>query len=93
MRVRLAFGDVLLSGGGLAVLLLTLVAVDDRVREQISQHLARASASTELIDAGSHVRDLASVVFEAARDQSIEHAPLVIFALVATVLVLFMLRL
>jgi hypothetical protein len=32
------------------------------------------------------------VVLVAVREQSIEHAPLVMFALAATVLVLFMLR-
>jgi hypothetical protein len=32
------------------------------------------------------------VVTEAVRDQSIEHAPLVIFVLAATVLMMFMLR-
>jgi hypothetical protein len=31
-------------------------------------------------------------VFDAARDQSVEHAPMVIFGVAATVLVVFMLR-
>ena len=34
----------------------------------------------------------ASTLFEALKDQSLEHAPLTIFALGALVLVLFMLR-
>jgi hypothetical protein len=44
------------------------------------------------VNAGTHVRDLATVVFEAARNQSIAHAPLVIFVVAATLLTLFMLR-
>jgi hypothetical protein len=43
-------------------------------------------------NAEATVRNLASVVFAAVRDQSIEHAPLVIFVLLATVLFMFMLR-
>lgn len=89
--MRRPFRDALLSVGALAVLLLTLVAVDDRVREQVSLRLAKPS-SAELASAGERVRDLAAVVLEAARDQSLEHAPLMIFVLAATVLVLFMLR-
>jgi len=89
--MRRPFGDALVSIGALAILLAVLVSVDDRVREQVSLRL-NAQPSVELKAAGEQVRDLSSVVFQAARDQSIEHAPLMIFALTATVLVLFMLR-
>jgi hypothetical protein len=89
--MRRPFGDALLSIGALAILLFALVSVDDRVREQVSLRLS-ARPSVELATAGEQVRDLTSVVFRAARDQSIEHAPLLIFSLAATVLVLFMLR-
>lgn len=93
MRMRSALGNLLLSAGALTILLLALVALDGRVREQVSLRLSGTQASTDLIHATSRIRDLATVAFEAARDHSIERAPLVIFALVATVLVLFMLRL
>lgn len=93
VRLRSALGDVLVSAGALTILLITLAALDGRVREQVALRLNRARASTDLVLATTQIRDLAIVVFEAARDQSIERAPLVIFALVATVLVLFMLRL
>jgi hypothetical protein len=89
MRGRI--GDVLLSIGALAVLLLALVSVDDRVREQVALRLA-ARPSTELAAAGAQMRDMTAVVLNAVRDQSLEHAPLMIFVLAATVLVLFMLR-
>lgn len=89
--MRRAAGDALVSVGALIILLLALVIVDGRVREQISLR-SSAQPSAQLVSAGAQVRDLASVAFEAARDQSLEHAPLMIFALAATVLVLFMLR-
>jgi hypothetical protein len=90
-RMRRAVGDALVSAGALMILLLALMIVDGRVREQISLRFS-AQPSAQLVSAGAQVRDLTSVVFEAARDQSLEHAPLMIFALAATVLVLFMLR-
>ena len=92
VRIRRAFSDTLISLGALGALLATLVFVDDRVREQVSMRFAGRTPSMELASASARVRDLADVVFDAARSQSIEHAPLLIFALVGTVLVLFMLR-
>ena len=79
-----------MSAGTVIILLLVLVAVDDRVREQLS--LRFSNPSMEIANAGYQVRNLTNVIAEAARHQSIEHAPLLIFALAATVLVLFMLR-
>jgi hypothetical protein len=90
-RMRRPFGDALLSIVALAILLFALVSVDERVREQVSLRLS-GRPSIELAAAGAQVRDLTSVVFQAARDQSIEHAPLLMFAVAATVLVVFMLR-
>lgn len=92
VRIRRAFDDALISVGALIALILVLAAFDGRVREQISLRLGSGRASAQVIDAGVVVRDLTGVVADAVRDQSIEHAPLVIFVLAATVLVLFMLR-
>ena len=72
-------------------LLLLLIAFDPRVREQVSLR-AVSRPSVEIVTAGAKVHDLASVLAEVARDQSATHAPLLIFALAATVLTLFMLR-
>lgn len=89
--MRRAFGEGLMSAGALTILVLTLVAIDDRVREQIWLR-ASAPPSAQLHSAGTNVRELTAVMVEAARDQSLAHAPLLIFGLAATVLVLFMLR-
>jgi hypothetical protein len=89
--MRRAFGEALMSAGTVALVLLALVALDDRVRDEVSRRISNRP-SVELATAGQHVRDLASVIAEAAHHQSLAHAPLLIFALAATVLVLFMLR-
>ena len=88
--MRRMFGEASMTVGTVIVLLLVLVAVDDRVRDQLSLRFSRPSV--ELASAGHQVRSLTGVIVEAARDQSLAHAPMLIFALAATVLVLFMLR-
>ena len=87
-----AIGDTLISMGTLCVLIAMLAAFDARVREQISMRVSAGQPAAQVANAEATVRNLASVVILAARDQSIEHAPLVIFVLAATVLLLFMLR-
>ena len=88
--MRRMFGEASMSAGAVIVLLLVLVAVDDRVRDELS--LRFSNPSVELASAGHQVRNLTSVIAEAARHQSIDHAPMLIFAVAATILVLFMLR-
>lgn len=90
--MRRLFGDVIRSAGGVLLVLLALVALDDRVRSQASALVSGARPTTELVGAGVQARDVMVTVLQAARDQSLEHAPLMIFALAGTVLVLFMLR-
>jgi hypothetical protein len=89
--MRRGFVEALMSAGAVALLLLALVAVDDRVREQVSMRFT-SRPSIDIVSAENHVRSLTNVVTRAARDQSLAHAPLLIFTLAATVLVLFMLR-
>jgi hypothetical protein len=83
--------EALMSAGTVAILLLVLVTFDDRVRDHVSQRIV-AHPSVELASAGRQLRDLGTVVLGAAREQSLGHAPLLIFALAAAVLTLFMLR-
>ena len=92
VRVRRAVGDTLISVAALTVLLGVLVSVNDRVRQQVSVRLTEGHASQEMGQLAGKARDLGGVVFNVARDQSIENAPLVVFVLAACVLVAFMLR-
>ena len=89
--MRRAYREVLMSVGTVVILLLTLTAFDVRVREQVSG-LLRTHPRVEAASVGYQLRDLTSVIVQAARDQSFGHAPLLIFALASAVLLLFMLR-
>jgi hypothetical protein len=89
--MRRAFGEALLSAGTVAVVLLVLVGVDDRVRSELTQRFM-SNPTQEIASAGQHAQHLTTVIAIAAREQSLAHAPMLIFALAATVLVLFMLR-
>ena len=87
-----AIGDALISVASLCALIALLAAFDVRVRQQILMRVSAGQPAAQAANAEATVRNLASAVFVAARDQSIAHAPLVIFVLAATVLFLFMLR-
>ena len=84
-------GDALMSVGSVLVLLMVLVAVDDRVRSEVWQRVSEPP-SVGLTNVGYQVQSIVHVVAGAARDQSLAHAPLMIFAVAASVLTLFMLR-
>lgn len=92
VNIKRPFGEALISVGALAVLLVALVSVDERVRQQVSLRLSGGAAQAELRGAGVQVHDLATVIIDAARYQSIEHAPMMMFILAGTVLFVFMLR-
>jgi hypothetical protein len=90
--MRRVISDALISLGALVVLLVALVSVDDRVRERVTNILTTPPSSAEIAGAGAQIENVATVVYKTARDRSVDHAPLVIFGVAATVLVLFMLR-
>ena len=89
--MRRAFGDAMISLGAVLLLVMMLVTIDPRVREQVSGAWG-GPGSAPVATISSQMREVTSVVVTAARDHSIDNAPLMIFALAATVLVLFMLR-
>ena len=89
--MRRAFGDAMISLGAVLLLVMMLVTIDPRVREQVSGAWG-GPGSPRVATISSQMREVTSVVVTAARDHSIDNAPLMIFALAATVLVLFMLR-
>lgn len=82
----------LTAAGGVVALVVGLAAIDERVRNEVARAIAGSAASDEIVTAGSRLQDIALVVAQAVRYQSIEHAPMVILALAAAVLVLFMTR-
>jgi hypothetical protein len=90
-RTRRFVTDSLISMSGLLLLLVTLVSIDGRVRDQVMS-VVHGSPTSQLKSTGGQIRRTVAVMYDAARDQSIEHAPMTIFAGVAIVLTVFMLR-
>jgi hypothetical protein len=84
-------GDWFGSLAGFLVVLGALVAVDDRVGHQVRVFFSH-SPRGEVHEVGSRLQTLAHAIVTAARDQSIDHAPMLVFTAVAVVLVFFMLR-
>ena len=88
-RARSGVRQAVASGAVFAAVVAALVCFDDRVHDGFRNLVSNSSGMSPL---GDRVTDLAGVLLSAARHQSIENAPLVIFATVGAVLVLFMLK-
>jgi hypothetical protein len=71
-----------------SVVLFALVSVDPRVKSQVSDTLRSGSASS----LGHRATDIGSALWSAARDKSLDNAPVRVFATVGAVLTVFMLR-
>ena len=80
------------AAGGFLMLIGGLAVIDVRVRDQLARVLTGRAPTGDFASLGERVQELLLIVMQSVRDQSIEHAPLVIFALAALVLVLFMVR-
>ena len=89
--MRRLFSDAVISGLVLMLLLAVLVAIDPRVREH-AVALVTTAAPSSAAGARSQLADVTSAIVAAARDQSVEHAPMMIFVVVASVLFVAMFR-
>jgi hypothetical protein len=78
----------LLSAAVFAAILFALVSVDPRVEAQMTDLVRGATATSWTARLG----DVGNAFWSAARDHSIDSAPLLIFATVGTLLTLFMLK-
>ena len=88
---RPGIGEALASVLCLVAVLVTLVAVDVRVRDRFSALVAQTS-SEGLASWEARAGALGSAVVQAARDRSLDQAPLLVFTVVAAALLIFMLR-
>jgi Na+-transporting methylmalonyl-CoA/oxaloacetate decarboxylase gamma subunit len=86
-----ALRETLMSVGSVLILLSVLIAFDAGVRDQVSRRVLTHPAA-EVVSVERQAHDLTNVIVAAAREQSRGHAPLLIFTLAASVLVVFMLR-
>jgi hypothetical protein len=93
MRIlaRPGIGETLVSIACVVGVLAVLVAVDVRVRDHFSLLFTEVT-SEGVATWGDRLVALGGAVVDAARDKSVDEAPLLIFAGVGIVLLLFMLR-
>ena len=87
--MRFGIKQGLVSAAVFSVLLLALVSVDERVRDRFTELVAGNNSVTSW---GSRASQLTDAVATAAKYQSIENAPLLLFATVGGVLFLAMVR-
>jgi hypothetical protein len=85
--MKRGFQQALISAAVLAIVVAALISVDDQVRQRF----------TDLFSGGvspwaARATDLGGAVMSALRHQSIENAPLLIFAAAGAVLFVFMVR-
>jgi hypothetical protein len=89
MALTLRIRQYALSIAVFAIVLGGLVSIDERVRDRF---LAVVHGDDALTPWGDRVSDLGGALMTAVRNQSIENAPLLIFATAGGVLFLFMFR-
>jgi hypothetical protein len=83
-------GDVIASASGLLILLFVLIALDERVREQLMLFASGEPRAAEFAGWGHGLLGLSLVIPQLAR---LENTHLLVFAVVAVVLVTCLLRL
>lgn len=91
LTVRRTLGEAVGSAFCFVAVLVALVSIDDRVRDRMAL-LFSGSAATQVSSFGHRLNQVADALAQAVADQSIAHAPMLIFTMVAVVLVIFMLR-
>ena len=89
MALKLGIREGALSAAVFGGVMFALVSVDPRVRDHVSD---LAGGSTGVAPFGARLGELGNVLWSAARHQSIDNAPMAVFATVGIVLTIFMLR-
>lgn len=87
MTRRLGAREGAVSAAVFGAVLFALISVDPRVRDHVSDLFGGGVGPW-----GSRLGDLGSALWMAARTQSLDNAPLLVFATVGAVLTVFMLR-
>jgi hypothetical protein len=85
------FGGVT-AVAGVGAVVAGLALFDERVRVHIGQVVSGNPPTGQMVSLGEQVQDFIAIAMQAVRDQSIEHTPLVVFAVAAAVLFVFMTR-
>jgi hypothetical protein len=86
--MKLGMRDGAISFAIFVGVIFALMSVDPTVRERVSEMVSVGSASSM----SGRLGDLGGALWMAVRTQSIENAPLMVFATVGVLLTVFMLR-
>ena len=89
MTFKLGMREGAISAVVFGGVMFALVSVDARVRDHVSELVGNSASVAPL---SSRFTELLDALWSAARYQSIENAPLLVFATVGAVLTVFMLR-
>jgi hypothetical protein len=89
MQIKLSVRQWALSTLVFGGVLFALASVDARVRDRVGDVVSGGNGLTPW---GDRVSDLGSALVSAVRHQSLENAPLLVFASVGAVLFIFMFR-
>jgi hypothetical protein len=89
MTLKRGLRDGVISAAVFGGVLFALVSADPRVRDHVSELF---SGAANISPWGDRLGDLGSALWMAARHQSIDNAPMLVFATVGAVLTLFMLK-
>jgi hypothetical protein len=89
MTFKLGLREGAMSAAVFGGVMFALVSVDARVRDHVADLVGGGASVAPL---GARVSELGDALWSAARHQSIDNAPLVVFATVGVVLTIFMLR-
>jgi hypothetical protein len=82
-----------MSMAALAILLATLAAIDPRVRDHVDGALRKDTLAADVAKVHAQANDAVTVMKVSAREHGLDHASLAVFVVVATGLVVAMLRL
>jgi len=89
MTLKLGLREGMLSAAIFGGVMFALVSFDPRVRDHVSGLLGNG---TTVLPLGARLGELGDALWSAARTQSIDNAPMLVFATVGAVLTLFMLK-
>jgi hypothetical protein len=87
--MKMGLRQAIISAAVFGLLFFAIVSVDDRVHERFRDLFDRGDG---IATWGHRAVDLGDALVSAVRNQSIDNAPLVIFATVGAILFLFMLK-
>ena len=88
MTAKMGIRDTAVSVIVFGAVLFALISYDPRVKAEVTDSLRTTSA----FSLGHRAGEVGGTLWRAARDKSMDGAPVLIFAAVGTVLTLFMLR-